>query len=146
MDEMCRETGVSRAGFYRHWRKRGPSQEETELRERLQELALQQRTYGYRRITAQLRREGRLVNHKRVLRLLREDNLLALRKKRFHHDNRQPASLASVAQPSALDQARRPQSTLGCRHHLSAVARGVLLPGRHPRPLVEEGGGLVVVG
>jgi len=83
VEEMCRETGLSRAGFYRHWHKRSPSQEETELRERMQTLALAHRTYGYRRITALLRREGLLVNHKRVLRLLREDNLLALRKKRF---------------------------------------------------------------
>ena len=71
---MCRETGVSRAGFYRHWHQREPSVEETELRERLQQLALAQRSYGYRRIAALLRREGRLVNHKSVLRLLREDN------------------------------------------------------------------------
>lgn len=83
VEESCRETGVSRAGFYRHWHRCGPSAEETELRDRLQQLALAQRTYGYRRIAALLRREGRLVNHKRVLRLLREDNLLALRKKRF---------------------------------------------------------------
>jgi putative transposase len=83
VDETCREVGVSRAGFYRHWHRCGPSMEETELRDRLQQLALAQRTYGYRRIAALLRREGRLVNHKRVLRLLREDNLLALRKKRF---------------------------------------------------------------
>lgn len=80
---MCREAGVSRAGFYRHWHQREASAEETELRERLQQLALAQRSYGYRRIAAMLRREGRLVNHKRVLRLLREDNLLAVRKKRF---------------------------------------------------------------
>lgn len=83
MEETCRETGLSRAGFYRHWHRCGPTEEETELRDRLQQLALGQRTYGYRRIAALLRREGRLVNHKRVLRLLRADNLLALRKKRF---------------------------------------------------------------
>ena len=83
VEQMCRETGVSRAGFYRYWQQREPSVEETELRERIQQLALQQRSYGYRRIAALLRREGRLVNHKRVLRLLREDNLLAVRKKRF---------------------------------------------------------------
>ena len=43
-----------------------------------------QRRYrrGYRYITQQLRREGLIVNHKRVLRLMREDNLLGLRRKR----------------------------------------------------------------
>ena len=103
---MCRETGVSRAGFYRHWQQREPSAEETELRERLQQLALQQRSYGYRRIAALLRREGRLVNHKRVLRLLREDNLLAIRKKRFitttdsRHRWRNWPNLARWTQPA----------------------------------------------
>ena len=61
VEETCRETGVSRAGFYRHWQRCGPSAEETELRDRLQQLALKQRTYGYRRIAVLLRREGRLV-------------------------------------------------------------------------------------
>lgn len=83
VEQMCRETGVSRASFYRYWQRREPSVEETELRERMQQLALAQRSYGYRRITALLRHEGRLVNRKRVLRLLRKDNLLAIRKKRF---------------------------------------------------------------
>lgn len=105
MEETCRETGVSRAGFYRHWHRCGPTAEETELRDRLQTLALAQRTYGYRRIAALLRREGRLVNHKRVLRLLREDNLLALRKKRFisttdgRHAWRMWPNLARFTQP-----------------------------------------------
>ena len=103
---MCRETGVNRAGFYRHWQQREPSAEETELRERLQQLALAQRSYGYRRIAALLRREGRLVNHKRVLRLLREDNLLAIRKKRFitttdsRHRWRNWPNLARWTQPA----------------------------------------------
>jgi len=60
-----------------------PQAEEAELRGRLQELPLAQRHYGYRRLTALLRREGRLVNHKKVQRLLREDNLLAVRRRRF---------------------------------------------------------------
>ena len=103
---MCRETGVNRAVFYRHWQQREPSAEETELRERLQQLALAQRSYGYRRIAALLRREGRLVNHKRVLRLLREDNLLAIRKKRFitttdsRHRWRNWPNLARWTQPA----------------------------------------------
>jgi putative transposase len=42
-------------------------------------------SYGYRRITAELRRRGQRVNRKHVLRLMREDNLLILRKRRFVH-------------------------------------------------------------
>ena len=49
----------------------------------IQRLALKHRYYGYRRIGALLRREGWLANHKRVLRLLREDNLLCLRQTPF---------------------------------------------------------------
>lgn len=107
---MCRETGVSRAGFYRHWRRRGPSAEEMELRERLQRLALSRRTYGYRRLTALLRREGRLVNHKRVLRLLRQDNLLAVRRRRFvvttegRHSWRVWPNLARWSRPDGPNQ------------------------------------------
>jgi len=45
--------------------------------------ALKNRFYGYRRIRAELRREGFLVNHKRIQRLMRQDNLLCLRKRPF---------------------------------------------------------------
>jgi transposase InsO family protein len=80
---MCRATGVSRAGYYRHWQASAPRVEETALRDTLQRLALAHRHYGYRRIWALLRREGWAVNRKRVQRLLHEDNLLCLRKPAF---------------------------------------------------------------
>jgi transposase InsO family protein len=80
---MCALAGVSRAGYYRQWRSAAPAAEETALRDRLQRLALAHRHYGYRRLGPLLRREGWAVNHKRVLRLMRADNLLCLRKARF---------------------------------------------------------------
>jgi len=80
---MCDLLGVSRAAYYRHWQTSAPREEETELRDRLQELALAHRHYGYRRLAVLLRREGRVVNAKRVLRLMREDNLLCLRQRAF---------------------------------------------------------------
>src|SRR5262249_36815768 len=52
-------------------------------RDRLQRLALKYRFYGYRPLTKLLKREGWLINHKRVLRLTREDNLLSLKRKKF---------------------------------------------------------------
>jgi putative transposase len=79
IETMCRLAQVSRASFYRHWSAAEPAREETALRDRLQRLALAHRHYGYRRIGALLRREGWCVNAKRVLRLMREDNLLCLR-------------------------------------------------------------------
>ena len=83
VERMCALAGVGRAGFYRHWRASAPRREEAGLRDAIQRLALAHRHYGYRRIAALLRREGWRANHKRVLRLLREDNLLCLRKRRF---------------------------------------------------------------
>lgn len=83
VERMCTLLEVSRAGYYRHWRRSAPAAEETGLRDRLQQLALAHRHYGYRRLGPLLRREGWAVNHKRVLRLLGEDNLLCLRRKTF---------------------------------------------------------------
>ena len=80
---MCGMSAVSRIGYYRRWRASQPREEETALRDRLQQLALAHRHYGYRRIGALLRREGWRVNHKRVLRIMRTDNLLCLRRKAF---------------------------------------------------------------
>lgn len=54
-----------------------------ELRDAIQKIALEMPAYGYRRVTAELRRQGRTVNHKRVLRIMREDNLLCLRRRKF---------------------------------------------------------------
>jgi len=83
IERCCRLAGVSRAGYYRHWRASAPWQEEIALRDVIQRLSLATRSYGYRRITAQLHQQGWAVNHQRVVRLRREDNLLCLRKPRF---------------------------------------------------------------
>jgi transposase InsO family protein len=56
---------------------------EMELRGQIQSIALEMRSYGYRPITKELHRRGVIVNHKRVLRLLRVDNLLCLRQRAF---------------------------------------------------------------
>jgi len=79
----CRLLGVSRATLYRRRHRPAPQRRDVELRERLQQLALKWSCYGYRRLTHELRRRGHRVNHKRVLRLVREDNLLCLRRRRF---------------------------------------------------------------
>jgi len=79
---LCGMAQVSRAAYYRHWGEHAPLVQETALRDAIQRLAISHR-YGYRRITALLKREGWEVNHKRVARILREDNLLCLRKPIF---------------------------------------------------------------
>jgi transposase InsO family protein len=76
--------GLSRATIWRQLCQPSTSHEdELELRSQIQTIALEMRAYGYRPITAELHRRGVKVNHKRVLRLLREDNLLCLRQRAF---------------------------------------------------------------
>ena len=84
IERMCQLAGVSRAGFYRSLQERAPVEEEMEVRSVIQQIAVEhRRRYGYRRISAELRRRGMLVNHKRVLRILRTDNLLGVQPRRF---------------------------------------------------------------
>jgi transposase InsO family protein len=83
IERYCHLAGVSRAGYYRHWQASAPRQEETALRDALQKLSIAYPREGYRPITARLRRDGWEVNHKRVERLRRADNLLCLRKPAF---------------------------------------------------------------
>ena len=75
--------GVGRTTIYRHQHARPPVAADVLLRDRIQQIALAMPAYGYRRITAQLHRDGVGVNHKRVLRLMREDNLLCWRTRQF---------------------------------------------------------------
>jgi transposase InsO family protein len=80
---MCQLSGVSRAGFYRS--RQAPPREaaDVDLRDALQRVAMKFPSYGWPRMTWELRRRGWTVNHKRVYRLMREDNLLCLRRRRF---------------------------------------------------------------
>ena len=111
VERMCVLAGLNRAGYYRHWKGSAPRQEETAVRDTIQHVALANRRYGYRRIAAQLRRDGLVANHKRVLRLMRRDNLLCLRKRPFvpvttdsRHAWRVVPNLARGLVPSDLDQ------------------------------------------
>ena len=111
IERMCRLTGVSRASYYRDWRRVAPRREQIELRDALQRLAVNHRHYGYRRLNVLLRREGWAVNHKRVLRLMRTDNLLCLRRRTFvpattesRHSWLVVPNLARGMQLTSLDQ------------------------------------------
>ena len=81
---MCLLGGVSRAGFYRSLQEQMPVEEDMAVRSAIQQIAVEhRRRYGYRRIAAELRRRGMLVNHKRVARIMREDNLLGVQPRAF---------------------------------------------------------------
>jgi len=84
IERMCLLGGVSRAGFYRSLQEQMPVEEDMAVRSAIQQIAVEhRRRYGYRRIAAELRRRGMLVNHKRVARIMREDNLLGVQPRAF---------------------------------------------------------------
>jgi putative transposase len=83
IEQLCFMAGLPRSGYYRHWRASAPRQEETALRNAIQNLSLADRNLGYRPITAILKRTGWAVSHGRVERIRRTDNLLCLRKRAF---------------------------------------------------------------
>ena len=110
MNTLCQMTGLSRAGFYR-WRvPRQATPVEMELRDQMQKVALESPAYGYRRITIELQHRGLEVNHKRVLRMMREDNLLCVRRRAFvvttdsRHNLPVYPNLAREMQPTAINQ------------------------------------------
>src|SRR5580693_2333190 len=83
VNAMCQMIGLSRAGFYR-WRvPQQVSPVDIELRDEMQKVALEWPAYGYRRITSELKQRGFAVNHKHILRMMREDNLLCVRRRGF---------------------------------------------------------------
>jgi len=108
---LCALGEVSRAGYYRHFGPQRSAREDADLRDLIQRAALGHRHYGYRRIAEELRRQGLIVNAKRVLRLMRADNLLCLRAKPFvprtsdsRHGFAIRPNLARGGRPSGLDQ------------------------------------------
>ena len=83
MKHLCAAAELSRAGYYRSLLPSEPLPETVALRDQIQKIALAYPAYGYRRITRELGRRGYAANHKRVLRLMRQDNLLCLRRRSF---------------------------------------------------------------
>ena len=111
IEPMCRLAQVSRAGFYRFLQPRYPGEEEMEVRSAMQQIVLEhRRRYGYRRVAVELRRRGMVVNHKRVLRLMREDNLLSVQPKAFvvttqpDHESEVYLNLAKRMKLTAINQ------------------------------------------
>jgi len=103
--------GVSRAGFYRHaGHCVARPNRDMDLRDAIQRVALEWPSYGRPRITAELRRRGWVVNPKRIYRLMREDNLLCVRKRKFvvttdsNHDRKVYPNLAGEMVLTGIDQ------------------------------------------
>jgi putative transposase len=79
--QVCAMPAVSRSWYYAA--RARPETDETALREAIERIVLEFAGYGYRRVTKALAREGRQVNHKRVLRVMREASLLCQLKRRW---------------------------------------------------------------
>jgi putative transposase len=83
LERLCALAAVSRVGFYR-WRSAEPwADPDLDLRDEIQRIAVEWPCYGWRRVHAELGRRGWIANHKRVRRILREDNLICLRRRKF---------------------------------------------------------------
>jgi transposase InsO family protein len=111
IERMCQLSGVSRAGFYRSLEEHAPVAADMEVRSAIQQIFVEhKRRYGYRRVSAELRRRGMSVNHKRVARLMREDNLLGVQPRAFvvttesEHELEVCLNLAGRMKLSGLDQ------------------------------------------
>jgi hypothetical protein len=107
---MCDLGHVSRAGLYRFDSEAETRDDDLDLRDDIQKIALEFPSYGRPRITAELKRGGWKVNHKRVGRILREDNLLCLRRRKFvvttdsNHSFRVYPNLAKEIELTGIDQ------------------------------------------
>jgi putative transposase len=109
---------VSRSGFYRVDAEAAPEADaDMDLRDAIQRIAVEMPSYGRRRITAELRRRGWRVNPKRVYRLMREDNLLCVRRRKFvvttdsNHSRRVYPNLARQMVATGTDQLWRADIT-----------------------------------
>ncbi len=118
VQRMVKLAQVSRASFYRFDEnaESGPDPD-MDLRDTIQRTALKWPSYGRRRITADLRRQGWTVNSKRVYRLMRKDNLLCVRTRKFvvttdsNHGRKVYPNLAATMVLTGMDQLWRADIT-----------------------------------
>jgi putative transposase len=110
LQRLCELGQVSRAGFYR-WQNGPPAiDDDLNLRDEMQRIAVEFPYYGWRRMKKELQDRGWVVNHKRVRRIMREDNLLCLRRRKFvvttdsNHDRPVFPNLAGELELSGLNQ------------------------------------------
>ena len=111
LERLCRLALIGRAGFYR-WRRASEAVDrDLDLRDEIQRIALEFPYYGRPRVTRELGERGWRVNHKRVYRIMREDNLLCLRRRKFvvvttdsNHDRPVYPNLAGETAPTGINQ------------------------------------------
>jgi putative transposase len=92
ISQLCELLQVSRSWYYENQSRAEEDEVDVELRDSIERIILDFPGYGYRRVTHALKRAGWIVNHKRVLRIMREESLLCQLKRHFVHttDSRHP--------------------------------------------------------
>ena len=83
VSDACRCLDISRGSYYKWMNNRDIPYRERQIKSAIHDIALEYPKYGYRRITAQLRRDGLTINHKKVLKIMKEENILCKPKKKF---------------------------------------------------------------
>ena len=108
--EMCALAELSRAGYYRFLTTPAAGDKDIDLRDAIQRIALECPSYGRPRMTEELHRRGWQVGPNRVYRIMREDNLLCLRRRKFvvttnsNHDRPVYPNLARDMVLTGIDQ------------------------------------------
>ena len=85
ISQLCETLQVSRSWYYEKQTRPEADEADVELRDAIEQIILEFAGYGYRRVTHALKRAGWIVNHKRVLRIMREESLLCQLKRHFVH-------------------------------------------------------------
>ena len=85
ISQLCETLQVSRSWYYEKQTRAQEDETDVELRDTIERIILDFPGYGYRRVTHALKRAGWIVNHKRVLRMMREESLLCQLKRHFVH-------------------------------------------------------------
>jgi len=79
--KACSSLNLSKSTYY--YNPKSHNTNDSLIMKAIQHIALEYPKYGYRRITAELHRRGKLINHKKVLKIMHEENLLCKPKKKF---------------------------------------------------------------
>jgi putative transposase len=132
IERMCQLAGVSRVSFYRSLQERAPVKEDMEVRSVMQRIAVEhRRRYGYRRMSAELRRRGMVVNHKRVLRMMREDNLLCCAAARVRGNHGFRSRVRGLPESGKPNETDGDEPAPGSGHHLCPSAERICLRGQN---------------
>lgn len=111
--QLCQLMQINRAWYYvkryqpdECWKQEA----QVALRDEIEQIVLDFPGYGYRRVTKALQRAGQQINHKRVLRIMREESLLCHLKRHFvrttdsHHPYPVYPNLVNGHTPDAPDR------------------------------------------